>query len=123
MNVYNTIYSLDKFSLDFKDVDFDNLLIEQNNVLVNSNQHYLELKKDYLQKTQENFTTLSNTLDAFYELVDNYKKHKQGNTTRHHYNVVNQNTIESLNIQIKTILDNQRTIFSIFINYINFINS
>jgi hypothetical protein len=121
-HIYKTIYSLEKFCNDFKDVDFDRLLIEQNNSLVNSSQHYLDLKNAYIKETNGNFNILSNTLVEFNVLINNYKKHEQGNVIRHHYNVVDKSKLELLNNQIKEIFENQRKIFVIFTNYINFLN-
>ena len=122
MNYPHSIYSLDDFVQKFIDFDFDNLLNEQNNPHVHSNQHYLQIKQTYISQSQENYSVMVELLSNFEPVLNNYTKNVSGNVIRHHYNLVNDEYKESLNSKIKSVWLNQKRIFSHFLQYINFLN-
>lgn len=47
------------FKEKYLDKKFDEILINNNNVLLNSNEHYIQFKKNYKQTTMENLTLFS----------------------------------------------------------------
>ena len=116
------VYSLEVFHKTFRKSNFDELLLEQNNHLVNSNKHYLQLKSTYLDETNKNYNELEEKLEKFSELKNNYTRTHNVSVTTHHYKVINKDLLELANQHIKEILDRQKKLHSVLMNYINFIN-
>jgi hypothetical protein len=124
MSSYSLIYCLEKFKNDFLDVDFDNLLQEQNNTLVNSNTHYLNLKNSYLEETAKSYKILQDLSMKFNLLINNYTKTEtiDSNVIRHKYTLIDSLEQDTLNEEMKTIFEKQKKFFATFISYINFLN-
>jgi len=117
------MYCLQDFKKSFININFDQLLIEQNNVLVESDIHYTELKNIYIYETNENYIKVKNLLPDFHNCSHNYscKTNEQG-TTRHVYNYTCKDELKQKNDCIKKIYINQKEIYKNFILYIDFIN-
>lgn len=113
-------YNLDKFKNDFIDFDFDEKLIQQNNELLNSNEHYLQHKNEYLIQTNINYISFSNLVEKYNELVFNYTKDHENK--KYIYRYINNNTLYSINEQLKTILLKQGELYIIFTDYIEFLS-
>jgi hypothetical protein len=111
-------YDLDRFKKDFIDIDFDDMLIQQNNELVNSNNHYLQHKDDYFLKTNINYTNFKKLYEKYSVYMNNHVEDHLNKKFRYTY--VNKETLNSINEQLKTILLEQRTLYKVFIDYINF---
>lgn len=115
----NDIYNKDWFKTTFLDVNFDNLLTEVDNHLVNSNEFYLEYKNKYLSSSQERFDTFSKLLDNFYSLHNNYSV----NNNKYNYTFIDKNEYEKLKYELKILIDSQRQALNNFIQYIQFLNT
>jgi hypothetical protein len=120
------MYSLEKFFSDFIDINFDNILIEQNNKLVNSDKHYLQFKNNYVNETTKNYVTLKEILPKYNLLANNYSKEfidrDTASTTKHYYNYINTSELDQLNNQIKEIYIKQKNIYTSFIAHLDFLN-
>ena len=117
------MYSLTNFKTVYIDCDFDTCLLDQNNILINSNQHYLDIKNNYLQQTKENFKQFTELLCKHTELSNNYNISNNDNLTTHSYQFVNIGNLQDINSQLKVLLINQQYLFENFNHYILFINS
>lgn len=113
-------YCIEEFKNTFLRVKFDDMLIDQNNDLINSDLHYLDVKNTYLYKTNINCDNLLQLFNEYYKLNNNYCC--DHNIGRYTYTYVNSNDSECLNNQIKTILKQQNKIYSEFLHYISFLN-
>jgi hypothetical protein len=113
------IESEDTFKKNFLTVNFDEFLFENNNDLVNSNEHYITFKTEYLDKTNINFNKYKILIDQFKKMEDNYKI----NNTKYSYTFVNKDEYNKLNKELKHILSEQRQLYLNFMNYIQFLNS
>ena len=114
-------YDIDKFKKDFIDYNFDKLFIEQNNILINNNDIYLQYKQDYLKKSLDNFNVLFNYINDYNNLKNNYIVKSDNNHKQHIYTINNKEELYNLNNNIKDIIKNQQIIYNHFINYINFL--
>ena len=115
------------YSIDFKEMylnyDFDAVLLEQNNNLVNSNSEYLDIKNNYLQQTNDNFNKFTELTSNHTELSNNRSVIVDENLTTHLYTFINNQDLHNTNVELKVLLQNQRYLFENFIHYISFINS
>lgn len=112
--------SLDDFTEQFINIDFDNYLIEQNNNLVNSNDIYLLYKNEYIKITKENYNKLSLLLKQYISLNNNYII---TDNNKYIYHYIDNNEHKNLNIIIKDLIISQKKSLDNFINYITFLNS
>jgi hypothetical protein len=115
------MYSKDQFKLEFMDYNFDEMLLERNNPLINSTDQYLCWKNMYLKDTMANYIEFTKLLENFTN--NNYSISKTNNTTKHIYKYINPIISETINTELKTILVVQRKLYNHFIDYINFLNN
>jgi len=113
------MYTLSQFEENYIKVHFDDLLLERNNKMVNSNEHYLKWKMTYLNETKNNYNRLKTLLTT---LETKYSLNISNNTTRKTFKFINENTLESTNNEIKQILVDQKKMYTHFINHIQFLN-
>lgn len=113
------LYSIDKFKSDFLYFEFDNMLIDENNELLNSNEHYIDYKSEYISKTEINCKQLDNLLKKFNILNNFYTKSSE---RKYVYHFVDDNIKRSYNDEIKQINVSQITLYTNFINHIEFLN-
>ncbi len=113
------IYSENKFKQQFLMYDFDNVLVEQDNKLVNSNELYIRFKTEYITETTNNFEKLQVLLKRFNELSQNYS------VVNNKYNYTYRDTGEynTLKYNIKILIENQKRLYDNFLNYIQFLLS
>lgn len=100
--------------------DFDSVLLNTNNDLINSYEYYIKIKEEYIYKTQVNFENYKiNVLK-----LDNLdtKLYNKQNEKRIFITVINKEDRDNLKKDINDILINQRTLFNNFVHYINFLN-
>jgi hypothetical protein len=114
------MYSGEQFKIDYLDYNFDQLLLERNNPLISSNEKYLNWKNMYIKDTFANYNKLTGLLKDFPN--DNYSITKVNNTTKYIYKYSNPTFVESLNLEIKTLLVNQKKLYKHFIQFIEFLN-
>lgn len=117
------LYSIDNFKTMYIEYDFDSQLLDIDNILINSNEHYLDIKNNYLEQTKENFNKFQELQIIHDNLSNNHNITKNNNVVHHSYKFVNKYDLTETNNQIKNLLKNQQYIFDNFNHYISFINS
>lgn len=103
-------------------IDFDKILIDNNNPLVNSEQIYINYKKQYLDETilaYISFQELSEKLSKLQE-TGGYKQNSKG--TKFVFVYIDNEIVESLKLQIKKLYMTQEKRFSNFYDYITLLN-
>lgn len=111
---------MNNFDSKFLNTDFDKILTDQNNNLVNSNEHYLIFKNRYLKSTQENLENYTNLNNKYTSLSNNEYTTETGKVK---YYIVNKEELYQIKHEINKILISQRQLFENFINHINFLNN
>lgn len=108
------------FYKEFIDIKCDNILLENNNPLVSSNDEYLVYKKSYFDKTKNNYQSyitkyknLSSLVNSEYIVTDK----------RYTYKYIDKTSIEKLNTEIKDIILEQRYLLNNFIYYVESLNN
>lgn len=103
----------------FININFDNILLETNNSLVNSKEFYLNYKKTYFDQTNKNyskFLRINAELQKLKELQ--YKK----SNNKYYYTYLDQTKLESLKNELKTIIISQKESFNNFKHYVETLN-
>ncbi len=111
------------FHSQYINFDFDKILIDNNNHLINSEDVYLNFKKQYFNETvlaYKEFQELSKLLNELQE-SGGYKQNLKG--TKHLFVYIDEEKIENLKIQIKKIYITQEKRFSNFYNYVILLNT
>lgn len=112
-------YNRNWFNTSFININFDNLLIEVDNNLVNSNEYYLEYKNKYLAQTSENFEDFKKLIDKFDTLYNNYSI----KNNKYTYTYIDNKEYEDIKYSLKVLIDNQRQLLDNFLKYIEFLNT
>jgi hypothetical protein len=110
------VYCIKNFQKKFLNIQFDNILIEQNNKYVNS-QEYLSQKKKYNSSTKENFKIIKELVKEYDLLNNNYSI----NNTKYIYKYIDTERLNTLNNELKNILIKQEKIFVDINNFIKFL--
>ena len=101
-------------------VNFDNILLESNNDLVNSEDHYLKYKKEYMEETQVNYEKFKEYKQKLSELSDlQYTK----NASKYTYVYINDNEVNIVKHNLKNIIILQNRLFENFSHYISLLNT
>ena len=108
---------VEEFNGKYYTYDFDNMLIEQDNDYVNSNEHYLEYKNYYLETTQMNAENLRKLI----ELIED-KNTSDHTNKKYTYFIFNKKLHDDTNTQIKELLVQQNQLYNNFITHIHFLN-
>jgi len=111
------------FHSKYINIDFDKILIDNINPLVNSEDVYLNFKKQYFDETvlaYKEFQELSKSLNELQEL-GGYKHNSK--RTKHLFVYIDTEKIERLKIQIKNLYITQEKRFSNFYNYVILLNT
>lgn len=111
--------TISEFENKYLKYDFDKILNDKNNVLVNSD-IYLDVKQKYLQETTNNIEKYTQMFNEKSSLVDNHSIKNDGNVFYHVYNYTN--CSKCVNSDLKKVLLNQRHLFKNIIQFINTIN-
>ena len=112
--------TLPDFKKEFMDIDFDDLLIKDNNPLVNSYNHYIKYKNDYLDRafdTFMRFQKLALELSKLYEM-----ERIQLSPSKVIFTYINASRVRTLQSAINTIIVSQREQLTNFITYIETLN-
>lgn len=113
------LYDENQFKQTFLDFDFDNILIQTNNELINSNDLYLKYKAEYLHTTQENLNKYIKLYSVLKQLSNNYIIENN----KYSYTVIDTLEYNNINKDIKSLIIEQRQLFNNFMKYIQFLNS
>jgi hypothetical protein len=109
------------FKKEFMDFNFDDILLQSNNSLVNSYVHYTSHKQQYIKETLENFRTLT-FLNQNLDEICKIKCSSGSCKTKVHVTILDGSGEGKLRLQIKAVVLKQRKLFANLINYINFLN-
>jgi hypothetical protein len=108
--------------LDFKKtfllINFDDILLKHNNPLINSQEHYITYKQNYISNTKQNY-------DKFEDLKSQINQLSKTVTSpsRIYYTYIDQDTLEKLHQELKTIIIQQRNLLDNFLVYLQHINN
>lgn len=111
-------YCTTDFKTCYLDFDFDDILHEQDNQFVN-NDEYLKYKNIYKTKTLERMNQIKQ-FNLEYDILNNYYTKTDNN--KYIYNIVDKSSTEKYNILIKNIIQEQKSDYTNFIQYIHFLN-
>jgi hypothetical protein len=109
------------FKNDFLSVNFDNILIEHNNPLVNSYDHYIKYKQQYIRISKQNSESYSELYAKLVSILE--QQNIKTSTYRFSFVFADENYINSLKTQIKELITQQRKLLSNFIHYLQTLNS
>jgi hypothetical protein len=104
--------------MNFRDqfiADFDQLLLDQNNPVINSYELYGQYKDSYLKLTERNWLRYEK-IDKELQSLKNYYTHP--NEKRHIYKYIDHNKLNKLNLEAKNIVIEQRKHHENFLNFI-----
>lgn len=103
----------------FININFDNILLEKNNPLVNSKEIYLNYKRTYFDQTNKNYS-------KFLRLNAELQKQKQLQYTvtnnKYYYTYLDQKNLDSLKNELKIIIISQKELFNNFKHYVETLN-
>jgi hypothetical protein len=112
--------NIEEFKTNFIDVNFDEILLQYNNPLINSNV-YTNVKQKYFDETFYNYREYKMHLMELDVIVTN--KEVKKSETKIIYNFTNVELENELKSKLKKILIRQRNAKSNFMNYINHLNN
>jgi hypothetical protein len=98
--------------------NFDQLLIDCNNPIINSYDKYGKYKKEYLLFTEENMKTIESLKND----LNNIKPFIQNTDNLIYYTFTDKEKEKNIKIQIKNLILKQKQYYNNFINYIMFLN-
>jgi hypothetical protein len=99
-------------------INFDQLLIDCNNPIINSYDKYGKYKKEYInfiEETMKQFDTLKNELEIINPSIENSPK-------RFYYTFIDKEKERTVKNQIKNLILQQKQYYQNFINYIMYLN-
>jgi hypothetical protein len=102
-------------------INFDEILTENNNSLVNSEEMYLKYKKKYFDQTHNNYMLFKDYSKELEILENNQGYTNNGNRYLYVYKDITK--IEELRLNIKNIVIAQNTLLYNFNHYVNLLNS
>lgn len=108
------------FFTEFIDIDFDNILLQNNNPLFNSQEHYFDYKQQYLEQARQN-------KEAYEQIVEEliYLQSSQivkTSPTKVIYTYVDMDRLNLLKQNKKNILRSQRESLQNFLHYLHQLN-
>ena len=110
----------EQFQEMFLDVNFDQYLIATNNPLINSSEHYLMYKQNYIQMTQSNLELYINVYQQYNQLLATQRQ--QLTPTKVVFTIVDTNKLQMLGQELKDLLILQRQLLGNFRLYIDYLN-
>lgn len=102
-------------------INFDEILTENNNLLVSSEEMYLKYKKKYFDETHKNYK-LFKDFSTELKILENDQGYTNNNN-RYLYVYKDITKIEELRLNIKNIVISQNTLLYNFNHYVNLLNS
>jgi hypothetical protein len=104
----------------FININFDNILLEENNPLINSKEFYLNYKKIYFNKTNKNYSKFLRINSQLQRL--NNTIYKITNNKYYYYNYLDKTQLDVLKKELKSIIISQKEIFNNFKHYVETLN-
>lgn len=111
--------SIEEFRNKYIEIDFDELLREQNSIYINSNQTYLEYKSHYITLTNNNFKEFKQLIDMY----NNCSKNKTTIDSKNIYKYICPKKKEMITTKVHDILKIQNENYTNLMSHINFILS
>lgn len=103
----------------FININFDNMLSEINNPLINSKEFYLNYKRTYFDHTNKNY---SRFLRINAELQKLKQLQYKITNNKYYYNYLDQKQLDSLKNDLKSIIISQKELFNNFKHYVETLN-
>jgi hypothetical protein len=108
------------FKSTFLNYDFDSILLNNNNPLLNSYDIYIQYKQKYIISTRKNY-------DLYQKLIKEYlnlKKTQYNNPSPNVvvYTYISEDKLNELSFKIKNLLKTQKRALDNFLHYINHLN-
>jgi hypothetical protein len=104
----------------YLDVDFDKILLDNNNKLINSEEFYLKYKNHYFDETTANYTLYKQYYEE-YTFLTKSQYNKTG--SKYLYNFIDENKVEILKQKVKDVILKQERLYSNFTHYVNLLNT
>jgi hypothetical protein len=100
-------------------INFDEILLENNNSLVNSEEFYLMYKKDYFDQTSKNFEKYKKWDVELQELTN----FNVSESTKYKYVYTNLTKVEFLKQELKNLIIAQNKLLDNFHHYVTLLNT
>jgi hypothetical protein len=113
--------SIEEFKNKYILYNFDDLLNEQNSSYINSNEHYLQYKNNYISITDDNYKKIKNLIKNYNNYICN--KTECNITNKIMYKYICPNKKEHITQAIYSILKSQNENYINLISHINFLLS
>lgn len=110
------------FYTQYININFDEMLIENDNKLVNSEDVYLKFKKEYFDNTISNYEKFKQYNIELTQMNDDNNEVQQTGT-KYLYVYKNRNLIENKKQQIKNIVVEQERLLNNFYQYVTLLNT
>jgi hypothetical protein len=107
------------FYSQYININFDEILLENNNNLVNSEEFYLTYKKEYFDQTSQNFEKYKNFDNELKDLIN----FNSSEPTKYKYVYTDLNRVEFLKQQLKNLIIAQNKLLDNFHHYITLLNT
>lgn len=107
------------FYSQYININFDEILLENNNTFVNSEEFYLMYKKEYFDKTLENFEKFKVWISELNELTNL----NVSDNNKYKYVYINTTRLEMLKQQLKNLIISQNKLLDNFHHYITLLNT
>lgn len=109
----------DDFASEFLYVNFDNILMQNNSPFLESDQMYIKYKEQYLSQTMQNYTSYKELLS----LLQSFQSPLPTTPSKIVYTFTDNQQIENIRSQIKSLFLHQRTMFANFLDHVNKLSS
>lgn len=111
------------FRSQFIDIDFDKILIDNNNPLVNSEDTYLNFRKQYFDETNVTYREFQELTSKLTHLLKSGGYKQNTKRTKSSFVYIDTEKIEDLKRQIKRLYILQEKRFSNFYDYVTLLNT
>lgn len=109
------------FENKFITAGFDDILLDANNSLINSEKHYISYKQTYIQNAVKNLENYKSLVEKITDLEE-CQLSKTSNS-KVVYTYIDTDHLNELNQQAKDSLLQQRRLYDQFVNYIHHLNT
>lgn len=109
----------DDFASEFLYINFDNILMQNNSPFLESDQLYIKYKEEYLSQTMKNYTAYKELLS----LLQSFQPPLSSTPSKIVYTFTDNNQIENIRSQIKSLFLHQRTLYTNFLDHVNKLSS
>jgi hypothetical protein len=108
------------FKSKFLNYDFDNILINHNNPLINSYDNYIQYKQKYIISTRKNYDLYQKWIKEYINLKNLKFQTPDNNVIIYTY--IDNDKLNDLSYKLKNLLKEQQKKLSNFLHYITYLN-